>query len=67
VGLGYDIFRELENGELIWVGSAENLDGARGQIVALVAARPARYFVRCASTGKLIADFGRDNPGAACA
>lgn len=67
LGLGYDIFRGLENGELVWVGCAESLDDARSQIAALVTTRPARYFVRSASTGEIIANFDRDNLGEACA
>lgn len=67
MGLGYDIFRGLENGELIWVGCADSLDDAKRQILAFVTARPARYFVRSATTGEIIATFDRDNLGEACA
>ncbi|HTU34960.1 MAG TPA: hypothetical protein VMF66_14255 [Candidatus Acidoferrum sp.] len=67
MGPGYDIFRELVNGEFIWMGCAEGLDDAKGQIVALISAKPGRYLVRCAVTGKIVADFGRNNVDEACA
>jgi hypothetical protein len=67
VGLGYDIFRGLENGEVVWVNCAESLDDAKSQIVALVTTRPGRYFVRSASTGEIITSFDRDSLGEACA
>lgn len=65
--LGYDIFRGLENGEVLWVGCAGNLDEAKNRIVALAAAKPARYFVRSASTGEIVAKFEPDRLGEACA
>lgn len=58
---GYDIFRGLENSEIIWVGCAESLDDAKSKIAALESANPGRYFVRCAATGKIIADFNRSS------
>ena len=67
MGLGYDIFRGLESGELIWVGCADSLDEAKSRIVALASAKPARYFIRSASTGEIIANFDRDDLGKACA
>lgn len=56
---GYDIFRGLEDNEVIWVGCAESLDDAKSKIVALGSVHPGRYFVRCATTGKIIADIDR--------
>ncbi|MGH9735101.1 MAG: hypothetical protein ACRD8A_10995 [Candidatus Acidiferrales bacterium] len=67
MALGYDIFRGLESSEIFWVGCAESLEEARNKIAALGAANPGRYFVRCAATGKIIADFGRSSVDEACA
>lgn len=67
MGPDYDIFRQLESGEFVWMGCAENLDDAKRQIVALISAKPGRYFVRCATTGKIVADFGRNSVDEACA
>lgn len=62
---GYDIFRGLENSEIIWIGCAESVDDAKNQIAALASANPGRYFVRCAATGNIIADFNRSGIDAA--
>lgn len=58
---GYDIFRGLENSEIIWVGCAESLDDAKNKIAALGSANPGHYFVRCAATGKIIVDLDRSS------
>lgn len=65
VAPGYDIFRGLENSEIIWVGCADSLDDAKKEIAALASANPGRYFVRCAATGNIIADFNRSGIDAA--
>lgn len=67
LGLGYDIFRELDNGEVLWIGCAASLEDARSQIMVLGSRRPSCYFVRSASTGEIIAKFDRKNFGEACA
>ena len=66
MGPGYDIFRELENGEVLWVGCAKDLDDAK-KLVAQVSATASRYFVRSASTGEIVANVDAKKLGGPCA
>jgi hypothetical protein len=61
VGLGYDIFRKLEDGTAVWVGTAPTLIEAQDQLRTLAAANPSSYFVRDATTGRIITDGGTTN------
>jgi len=54
MGLGFDIFRRLDDGSPLWVAQAETLDDARRQLDALRGISPGEYFVRDASTGQHI-------------
>ncbi len=67
MGLGYDIFKRLNDGEAIWVGCADTVEGAKGRITALAPEKPGYYFVRCATTGNIVAEFDTDSLGHACA
>ncbi|HLV96952.1 MAG TPA: hypothetical protein VKS44_17300 [Candidatus Acidoferrales bacterium] len=65
--LGYDIFEALKNGEVIWVGCAGTLDEAKSRAGILGSTGSSRYFVRDASTGKIVADTAIKDLGEACA
>jgi hypothetical protein len=66
LSLGFDIFRRMEDGSVIWVGEAETLQLARQKLEASNAAKPGTYFVRDAATGEVVNhldldNFGKDN------
>lgn len=65
--LGYDIFREMEDGSAIWVGDAATLDKAKQELSALFAATPGSYFVRDAATGKILNNHRPGTPDSASA
>jgi len=67
MALGYDIFRELENGEVLWVGCAAELEQVRNRLTQLAAEKPSRYLVRSAMTGEIVASFDLKSFGEACA
>lgn len=55
--LGFDIFKAVENGEVVWVGCAESLTDAKSRIALLLSSSPSRYFVRDAANGQIVADM----------
>lgn len=57
-GLGYDIFRELSDGKPLWVAQASTLKEAQEKLETLARTVPARYFIRDASSAKIIAQAG---------
>lgn len=65
--LGYDIFEKMEDGSAIWAGDAATLDKAKERLNALLAAKPGSYFLRDASTGKILSDRKPGTPQTACA
>ncbi len=67
MGLGYDIFRELGNGEVLWVGCVAELDQVRSRLALLGTEKPSRYFVRSAMTGEIVANFDLTGSSEACA
>lgn len=67
MGLGYDIFRELGNGEVLWVGCVAELDQVRDRLALLAAEKPSRYLVRSATTGEIVANFDLASSSEACA
>jgi hypothetical protein len=54
--LGYDIFRQLDDGSPIWIANVQTRAQAQQQIAILRSSLPARYFVRDAETGAVISD-----------
>lgn len=52
--LGYDIFKKTEDGGATWVGATATLDQAKRELRALLATKPGSYFVRDATTGKIL-------------
>jgi hypothetical protein len=55
MSLGYDIFRELSDGNPLWIAQAATLEEAQDKLETLARAVPAKYFIREASTAKIIA------------
>lgn len=54
MGLGYDIFKQLDDGNPYWLAQADTLAEAREKLEALFRDKPADYFVRDASTGEVV-------------
>lgn len=54
MAFGYDLFRLLDDGGLVWVGAVATLDDVAKELKALGASKPGRYFVRDAVTGKIV-------------
>jgi hypothetical protein len=59
--LGYDIFRQLDDGSPIWIANVQTPAQAQQELATLRSTVPARYFVRDAETGAVIID---SEPGA---
>ena len=55
MGLGYDIFRELSNGDPLWIAQAATLKEAQDKLDVLARTVPANYFVRDAASAKIVA------------
>ena len=55
---GYDIFRKLDDGTPMWVTQVGSLDDGKNLIHTLSSATPGAYFIRDASTGKIIFNSG---------
>jgi hypothetical protein len=58
MGLGYDIFKKLDDGSPLWIMQVGVLDDAKKKLEALVSAKPAEYFIRDASTGEVVVKLG---------
>jgi hypothetical protein len=56
MGLGYDIFKKLDDGSPIWVGQADSLSAAQQALESLRRASPGHYFLRDANSGAVIPD-----------
>jgi hypothetical protein len=56
--LGYDIFRQLENGSPLWIAQVDSLDEAKNKLDSLIRSSPGQYFVRDAENGKVIQRMG---------
>lgn len=61
MGLGYDVFRKLEDGSAIWVGATATLDQAKKLLAELGSSAAAHYFVRDATTGRIVASTDSGN------
>jgi hypothetical protein len=60
--LGFDIFRTLEDGAPLWIKQVATLDDAKIHLAALASSTPAEYFIRDASTGEIIFQWGAVPP-----
>ena len=54
MGLGFDIFRRLDDGTPLWIAQADTFDDAKRQLDAIRQKKPGHYFVHDASTGELV-------------
>jgi hypothetical protein len=63
VKLGFDSFRQLDNGGPIWVSHQQTRASAEREISLLQRFASARYLSRDAEAGALIADSGLGVPG----
>jgi hypothetical protein len=61
--VGYDIFRQLDDGSPIWVANVHMHAQALEKVAALRRSAPARFFVRNAETGAVITDSEPGTPG----
>jgi hypothetical protein len=56
--LGYDIFRQFEDGSPLWIAQVDSLDEAKNKLDSLIRSSPGQYFVRDAENGKVIQRMG---------
>jgi hypothetical protein len=49
--LGFDIFRQLDDGSPIWIANVQTRAQAQERVAVLRRSVPARYFIRNAETG----------------
>jgi hypothetical protein len=54
MGFGYDIFKKLDDGTPYWLAQAGTLSEAKEKLEVFFRDKPAEYFVRDASTGKVV-------------
>jgi hypothetical protein len=62
MGLGYDIFRELSDGDPLWIAQAATLKEAQEKLDVLAHTVPAKYFVRDAASAKIVARAAPNSP-----
>lgn len=55
MSLGYDIFRELGDGDPLWIAQATTLKEAQEKLDVLARTVPAKYFVRDANSAEIVA------------
>lgn|SRR5487761_115608 len=63
MGLGYDIFRELSDGNPLWITQAATLKEAQDKLDTLARTLPAKYFIRDAASAKIVARAGANPSG----
>jgi hypothetical protein len=56
--LGFDIFRQLDDGSPLWIANVETREQAEREMASLQRVTPARYFIRDAETGAVVSDCG---------
>ena len=65
--LGFEIFRRMEDGTLLWIAYAESLSEAEHKLSSLRRSAPARYFLRDAESGAVtdaeLGEHGEPNVG----
>ena len=54
--LGYDIFRQLDDGSPIWIANVQTRPQAQQKVATLRSKIPARYLIRDTETGAVISD-----------
>ena len=62
MNLGFDIFKNLEDGAPMWIMQVATIEEAKKNLASLVSAKPAEYFIRDASSGLVIAKLGSVPP-----
>ena len=55
------IFRQLDDGSLLWIASVETREQAEREMASPRRVTPARYFIRDAETGAMVSDCGPGN------
>jgi hypothetical protein len=60
--LGFDIFRTLDDGTPLWIKQVATLEDGRKSLDALIGSAPAEYFIRDASTGRIVLRIGGSSP-----
>ena len=63
MGLGYDIFQELSDGNPLWIAEAATLKEAQDLLDTLARTVPAKYFIRDATSAKIVARAGANPSG----
>ena len=63
MNLGYDIFRELSDGNPLWIAQASTLKEAPEKLDTLARTIPAKYFIRDADSAKIVAQGGPNTSG----
>jgi hypothetical protein len=58
MSLGYDIFRELNDGNPLWMAQASTLKEAQEKLDMLARTVPAKYFIRDAASATIVAHAG---------
>lgn len=58
MSLGYDIFRELSDGNPLWIAQASTLEEAQEKLEMLARTVPAKYFIRDAASAKIVGQTG---------
>jgi hypothetical protein len=62
MGLGYDIFQELSDGNPLWIAQAATLKEAENKLDTLARTLPAKYFIRDATSARIVARAGANPP-----
>jgi hypothetical protein len=55
--LGFDLFRTLDDGHPLWIAEVATLEQAKTNLHALALKSRGVYFIREASTGKIVFKF----------
>lgn len=56
-GLGYDIFKKLDDGSPFWITQVTTLSEAKEKVDTLICRSSVQYFIRDATTGKVVFSF----------
>jgi hypothetical protein len=55
---GYDIFRDLHDGSQLWLAHTSTLSEAQDKLAVLAGTLPANYFIRDATSNKIVVRAG---------
>jgi hypothetical protein len=61
MNLGYDIFQQLDDGDVLWVAEVSSIAEARQRLQVLLLEAPSKYFVRRAATGAVVLRVNPDD------